>query len=139
MGKFVYAILLVFVVELALFLFQGTTYVNTPVFELLLNPNNLLSDVIYIALLLALGALGASVIIPGNFIQLNVYAIYAGLAIAFISFIASIAHLWTFVNDAIGGLEGVATVDATWISGLIVAPFIIFYLLAVTEWVRSNS
>jgi len=137
MGKFVYAVIMVFVIELALYLFGGTSYSTTSLFNLLFNPSILISSPFYILITVALAAFAASAIIPGNLYQINIYALYAGMAAIFITFTLSIIHLWQFTY---GELSGILTMNfAQIITTLIIAPFLIYYLLASAEWVRSNT
>lgn len=136
MGKFVYAIMMVFMIEYALWLFGGTSYVTTSLFGILFNPTTLLSSQLYILITFALAAFAASVIIAGNFYQINIYALYAGVVAAFFSFIFSIVHLYTFLY---GQLESIYVEMAGPITILITAPLLIFYLISCLEWVRSNQ
>ena len=136
MGKYVYAVMMVFTIEFALYLFGGTTYSSTSLFGILFNPSILLSSPLYIAITVALAAFAASAIIPLNTFQINIYALYAGLAAAFISFSLSIVHLWTFINLQ---LSGALTIQmAQIIATLITAPFLAYYLISTAEWVRGN-
>ena len=139
MGKFVYAVLTAFIIELALYLFSGTTYGTTSIFNLIMNPTSLTSAAFYVTLVFAITVFAASTIIPGNFIQINIYALYSGLAVSLISFTASIAHLWVFTHGQLTGLGGMAEADAVWIASVITAPFLMFYMLAIAEWMRSNN
>ena len=136
MGKYVYAVLMVFSIEFALWLFAGTSYAQTTLFGLLADPTTLLSSALYIAIVVALGAFAGSAIIPLNTWQINIYALYAGLAIVFISFSLSIVHLWQFVY---GELSGITTQLALPITMLIIAPILTYYIIATTEWVRGNQ
>lgn len=135
MGKYTYAVLMVFAIEFALWLFAGTSYSTTSLFAILFDPTTLISSPLYIAITVALLAFAASAIIPLNTFQINIYALYAGLATAFISFSLSIVHLWTFVY---GELSGISTQLALPITTLIVAPILTFYLISTAEWVRGN-
>ncbi len=138
MGKYTYAVLTVFAIELALYLFAGASYSGTTLFGLLFNPTNFLSNTLYtITILGVLAAFAASVIIPGNFYQINIFALYAGVIVVFISFGLSIIHLWQFIY---GELSGMLTADfALMITGLLIAPIFLFYMMASLEWVRSNQ
>ena len=135
MGKYTYAVLTVFLIELALWLFGGTSYSTTSIFDVLLDPSTLISNPFYIAVIAALALLGVSAIIPGTFIQINIYALYASLAGIFLSFSISIAHLWIFIN---GQLTDMSSQFALVIPTIIVAPFLLFYLISTVEWVRGN-
>jgi hypothetical protein len=137
MGKFIYAVMLVYVIELALWLFGGTTYSNSSLFTLLLDPSAITSSAFYTVIIVAMGGFALATIIPGNLWQINVYALYAGIGVIVITFVISIAHLWMFIG---GELEGILTAQfTTLIQILITSPILVTYLLAVAEWVRSNS
>lgn len=136
MGKFMYAVLMVFFIEFSLWLFAGVDYVTTSLFGILFNPTTMSSNALYVLIIVTLGAFAASVIIPGNFYQINIYALYAGIAVVFFSFVFSIVHLFSFVY---GQLESVALGLALPITILITAPLFIYYMMATVEWVRSNQ
>ncbi len=136
MGKYTYAVIMVFAIEYALWLFAGTSYSNSSLFGILFDPTTLISSPLYIAILVALAAFAASAIIPGNLYQINIYALYAGLATAFLSFSLSIVHLWQFIY---GELSGITTQLAGPITILIIAPILTYYLISTAEWVRSNQ
>jgi len=135
MGKYAYAVIMVFSIEFALWLFAGASYSNTSLFGILFDPTTILSNPLYIAIGVVLLAFAASAIIPLNTVQINIYALYAGLAVAFISFSLSIVHLWTFIY---GELSGITTQLALPITTLIIAPILAYYLISTVEWVRGN-
>ena len=135
MGKFIYAVLSVIVIEISLFLFAGTTYTNSSLFTLFQDPSALTQSAFYLLIAAALTIWAASTIIPGNLWQINIYALYAGIAIILLGFIATLSHFWIFIN---GELSGV--VSDPWIfASIMTFPLIVYYLLAVSEWVRSNT
>jgi len=134
-GKYTYAVLMVFAIEFALWLFVGTSYSTTSLFGILFDPTTILSNPLYGVMLIALAAFAASAIIPLNTFQINIYALYAGLAIPFIGFSLSIVHLWTFIY---GELSGITTQLALPITALIVAPILTYYLISTVEWLRGN-
>ncbi|GAG57368.1 unnamed protein product [marine sediment metagenome] len=136
MGKFTYAVLMVFLIEMALWLFAGTEYSQSTLFAIISDPSTLLSNPLYILITVTLVAFGAAAIIPGNLFQVNIYALYAGLSAIFISFSVSIVHLWQFIY---GELSGITIEFALPITILIIAPFLVTYILATVEWVRSNQ
>lgn len=137
MAKFVYAVLTVFLIELGLWLFGGTTYGNSTLFGILTDPSTLISNPLYATVIvLTLAAFAGSAIIPGNLWSINIYALYAGVMVIFVTFAISIVHLWTFVS---GSLSGLAYPFNTLIASLIVSPILIMYLIAGLEWVRSNQ
>lgn len=138
MSKFAYSLTAVFLIELALYIFVGTSYAQTTLFGLLLNPSTIISNGIYILILGVLGVFALSAILPGNFIQINIYALYAGMAVVIVTFILNIVHLSSFIYGVLVGINGMGT-SALWITSLICGPLLIFYLISTMEWVRSNN
>lgn len=136
MSKFLYALCLVFATELALFLFGGSTFSNSTLLGFLLYPSTWQQSAFWIALLVGLTALGVSTIIPGSFVQVNIYALYAGLALVALSFGISLFHLSSFMYGALKAFTGVT--PALVITSFVIAPLIVFYITAVMEWVRAN-
>lgn len=137
MGKFAYAVLTMFAIELSLYLFAGVNYANSSLFGLILNPEGLVTSAFYILIFGALIVFAASTIIPGNFIQINTTALYAGIGVELITFTLSVVHLWQFLNGELTGIFD-STVASEWISAVIVAPFLVFYILAISEWVGKG-
>lgn len=136
MGKFIYAVMMVFIIELGLYLF-GASYSTTSLFNVIDNPSSLLSDPLYLLIVATLGLFALSAIIPLNTFQINIYALYAGVMVIFVAFGLSIVHLWQFLN---GALDPLVTVElARVIKMLIIGPTLMFYLIAALEWVRANQ
>ncbi len=136
MGKYAYAVLMVFSIEFALWLFAGANYSKTSLFGILFDPTTIISNPLYLIIIAAFLTFAASAIIVGNLWSINIYALYAGIAVAFISFSLSIVHLWQFIY---GELSGMTTELATPIAILIIAPILTYYIIATAEWVRSNQ
>lgn len=136
MGKFVYAVMMVFVIELALYLFGGT-YGNSSLFNLITNPSLLTSNPIYILILGAVAAFAIATIIPFTSGGVSVYVLYAGIIAIFITFGASIVHLWGFLNGTLTPL--ISAEMALVVKALIIGPILITYILACAEWIRSNT
>ena len=136
MGKFMYAVLLMFGIELSLYLFGGTDFSNTLLFGMLFNPASIWTNAFYLVITAAIAIAIGATIIPGNFVQLNTIGLYAGIAAVLITFLASAVHLWSFIN---GSLTELSIESAQIVATVIVAPLIIFYIFAVSEWVRANQ
>lgn len=135
MAKMAYALMSIIIIEMALYFFAGTDYSNTTLMDLVLNPSIILNNAWYIAVAAALVIFAASAIIPGSFVQINIYALYAGLASAALTFTAVLVDFWTFLN---GSLSGINQTLSSLILGLTIVPLIIFYITAIVEWVRQN-
>jgi len=135
MSKITYALLTVFVVEFCLFYFAGQNTSSTSLFALLSNPSDITSNALYVLIFIAIGVFAASVIVPGGIVQFNTYFAYAGVAAAAVTFIVTLAHLYTYINTE---LAGYSVIMAQFIAIIITAPLIMFYLIAMIEWVRSN-
>lgn len=135
MGKMTYALLTVLLIEMALYFFGGTSYTHSNLFMLISNISGIESNQMWIAIMAAL-ALGTAGIVASAFFQLNTYAIYAGIGVFVITFGLSIAHLGAFLY---GQLNSIAPQVAQIITMLIIAPFLISYIIAVMDWVRNNT
>ena len=135
MGKFVYALMTAFAIEMSLWIFTGNEFARTAIYNLLSDPTSLTSATIYIVILAALTIFSLSAVLPGTFVSINIYALYAGLALAFITFGWNIVHLFTYLN---GELAGLGTELSLIISMIVCGPILMFYLIAVVEWVRNN-
>lgn len=136
MGRLVYALITAFAIELGLYLFSGANYTQSTLFGLLLDPSNLPSSSLYLVIFGALAAIGASVIVIGTFWNINIYGIYAGMALAFLSFILVIVHLWVFIN---GQLSELITANSSIIATIITTPFLLAYMIILADYVRGNE
>ena len=136
MGKITSALIIVFVIEVALVFFSGTTYPNSILYTFLMNPTGWSTMAFY---LLMLAILTGSVIgiVSSSFYQINQFALFAIAGVVIITFVGNIIHLWNFINAQLGGILN-DTVMGGLIASLITAPLIIFYLVAVVEWTRQN-
>lgn len=139
MGKFTYAVLMVFSIEFALWLFAGASYSTTSLFGILSDPSTLLSNPLYLIVILgALSTFALAIAVPivaGTSVQFNLFALFAGVSAVFITFTMSIVHLWQFLY---GELSGITTQLALPITILIVSPILTYYIISTVEWVRSN-
>jgi|TARA_R100000750_G_C2345491_1_gene96122 uncharacterized membrane protein len=134
---FIYAIALVFIIEFSLVLFGGQTTTTTKLYDLLADPTTIKSSALYIFILATMTVFGLSPIISGNFWNFNIYALYAGMGVVLITFIMSIAHFYTFIFSQLSS-SGIRDFSHP-ISLLITTPLLLFYLITMTEWVRSNQ
>lgn len=138
MGKIMYALLMVFSIEFALTLFGGQNIVSTTLYDFVSNPTVIKSSAIFAAVIIALGLFAKAVVTPGQYAQVNLFAMYAGLAIVFIYFLYSIVHLHVWLVGQLSTLMASQQL-AGFITTMITAPLLIFYMIAVVEWVRSNQ
>lgn len=137
MGRsMVYALTLAMVIELALYLFAGSSYQNTSLFGIIQDPSTLAGNPWFIGAIAVLTSIAVAKIIPGNFFNFNQFAIYSSLAVIFLSFAITIVHLWQFVN---GQLAMYGLTSGKWIASLITLPLLIFYFIAVFDWVRGSD
>ena len=67
--------------------------------------------------------------------QVNALGIYAGLCFILMSFVMSIVHLGTFTSGALSEYTDIAPI----LTAIIIAPFMVAYVLATAEWMRSNT
>ena len=128
------------VIELGLYYFAGSTYSNTSLANMVLNPSTIPSNVLYLAIVAAITLMVATQIIPGNFFQINIYGVYAGIITFAITFVASAINLSTFMNSELTAVFGPGGTDvSTFITAIVATPIIIFYIMACIEWVRFNN
>ena len=136
MVKLTAALIIVFVIEVALVFFGGTSYNNSSVYDFLINPTSFTSSAFIIMMTLIVVVAGAAYIVPGTFIQLNQWALFATAAALMLTYALSITHLWAFLAGQLGSIF-----DATFgnlIASLICAPILIFYVITIIEWSRNN-
>ena len=129
---------MVYLIELGLYLFGGPNVANSSIFNLLFNPFDIENSLMYIAVFAALGFISASVILPGNWISINIYALYSAIVVIVITFVISLMHLWTFLDTELSTFLGDTTVSPI-ILAVVISPIVWFYLIAVIDWVRSNQ
>lgn len=145
MGKLTGALLLTFVIELALVLFAGNSDSSTSLYNVLMNPSNIIGTAFYLAVIALFVIGGAAIIVPGSIVQVNQWALYAVFATFVIGFSLNIAHLWSFISSQLASImdPGVTCSIATFCTGwliatMITAPLLVFYWIAVSEWARGN-
>ncbi len=132
--KIVYCFMAVFTIELALFLFGGSTYGNSSLFNMIFNLSSLSTATFYLVIFAAL-SITAGTIIAGNYYQLNTFAVFSGVAVVALTFVFSIVHLGAFIS---GELSIFSPEFAKIITMLIVAPLIFVYTISIMEWARGN-
>ena len=136
MAKIIYAIMLIFSLEFAMYLFAGTTYGKTSLLALMFE-GSITASTLYTVMIVIIGAFAAATIIVGNFININIYALYAAMILVFISFVQT---LTSFKNLIASELTEVLSVEMiTILQGVLVFPLIVFYIIACVEWIRSNQ
>lgn len=146
MARIVYALVLVFVIEAALFFFAGTTYTTSSLFNMFSNPADILNNPLYLLLAGAITLMVASQIIPGNFFQINIYGVYASMIVIIITFVSSIFRLATFMHGQLAPMfgcnpyTGILTCSpSAFIIMILTVPIGIVYLMACIEWMRFNN
>ena len=137
MGKFTYAMITVFLIEVALYLFGGTTYANTSLFSFLFNPTT--TSAVYTLIWGLIATFGLAGIVASSFFSLNIYGLYSKIASVLMGFGVALFQFWQFINGELTSIFGVANASfADILSVMIVSPLVLYYILAVTEWVRAN-
>src|SRR3989337_1950577 len=124
MGKFMFALLTVLGIELAIFLFGGGTNSNTSLFGMLFNPASFPTNPFFLGIAGAILLTVGTAIIPGNLYQLNQLGLYGIIASTIFTFFASIASLGTFVY---GQLTEIGISSALLITTIITSPIAIVY------------
>lgn len=146
MGKMSSALLIVFAIEVSLFIFSkpGDTSENTSLFQFLINPQSWtqLSFMSYITL--AVVGIGAGTIIIGSLITGRDWVWRAGVAATFVTFGAVIFHLWIFLFahlDSIfetGATEGPIRLGQI-LATLIVAPLLIYFITVIFDFISGKD
>lgn len=134
MSKYIYALISVIIIEFALYLFAGATYSNTTLLSLILNPSA--SSTFWTTALTVLTAIAAVAVVATAFFQINTFGVYAGVAGATFTFGYTIFNLWRYIT---GTLSGLGFTSSTQLAAFVIAPLLIFYIVATLEWARSNS
>jgi len=145
MAKLYAALILVFVIEVALVTFGGTDYPQSSLYGFLSAPEAFSSTGFYIAMFAILVSAGVAYIVPGSFVQINQWALYAAFGAIAITFGVHISHLYSFLNGQLTSIMDPGVVCGTlskctgsWIAMLITAPLILWYLITIVEWGRNN-
>lgn len=138
MGKFTYAVLMAFAMELSLYFFGGVNYSQTSLFSVLLNPSNLSSSSLWATIKLAVAALAAAQIIVGNFYQINIYALYALVIGVVLSFALAIVNFSSWMLAEVSGIVNSPEI-ANFVTAIFMAPLLLYFIIACLEWVRANQ
>jgi len=148
MAKLTAALLLVFIIEVALYLFGGVQE-GSGIFQAIMHPTLLQTSLFFGIFITLLIAGGAATVTPGTFVNINYQGIFSAASLLLIGFGLSLVHLWSWLASQLAsilnpvqsaaGTCGVTTLCDGWIyAALITAPLLIFYIIAVTEWSRAN-
>jgi len=137
MGKLTAALLIVFLIEVSLVFFGGTTYAQSSLYSFLMNPTGFSASVFYLLMAAILAVSALATVVPGAFYQVNQWALFAVAGVSLITFVANITHLWAFINGQLVGIFSNAQMGGL-IASLIAAPLLIFYIVAIVEWTRQN-
>ena len=137
MAKLTAALIMVFIIELSLVFFGGTSYNQSSLYSFLINPTGFGSAVFSLLMLAILVTSALAQIVPGSFYQVNQWALFSVAGVAMISFVGNIAHLWAFINGQLVGIFSNAQMGG-FVASIITAPMLIFYIVAIVEWTRQN-
>ena len=135
MAKLLNAIIMIVVIEIGLLLFQGGDISATALLGLKVTVLGM--DVSFITLIggAIAGLIGLGIFV-GTFSTTVTFAVYAGPAAAFLLLVAVIIQLGSFINAE---LATDYAMIAALIQYIIIVPLVIYYAIAVIEWVRSNQ
>ena len=142
MGKMMSALLLIFAIEMALFLFvSGDTADSTSLFSFLLNPN-ISSAPFYIYLTSAISGVGLALIVVGSFFTKTEFIWRAGVVTVFTSFSGVLIRLWQFIEKEgamFGGIGTSGVSTSAVIATIIVGPLLIFFLMAAVDFISAKD
>jgi hypothetical protein len=137
------ALILVFAVDFALYLFLGTTSPSTALFEFMYNPSATgLWDSVKILL-----AAGAIAMVSFGYISKSENAPYYAIASLFIAFGYSLFNLWNAVasvsnfcgGEAICTSLGCSCLGSRVIATIFVSPMILYYVMVCIEFARGRD
>jgi hypothetical protein len=135
MARMIWAVTMLFTIEFVLYMFGGTYYSSSSLFNILLNPQAIQTSSIYMIISTAITTFGVVAIIVGTFFNLNVYALYTGTAAIFLGFITSIASFGSYIYSQVYGWNPTL---APVVLIIITGPLMLLYLLSMIEWIRMN-
>ena len=152
MGKITGALILAFIIEIAIVLFTGLGEEKSSLFTFLMNPVTFDKSAFYIIMYAVLVLAGVSLITPGAFVQVNQWALFAAASALMLAFSINIIHLWSTLTGQLGSIldaeylasvpGAVCTINTfctSWIvASIIIGPLLIYYLVAIVEWSRAN-
>ena len=140
MGKMLStALVSVFIIELALTYVVGWGITETGLYKTLIAPSDILTLGFYTIMLGVLAISTLAVITPGLFYSVNQWALFAVASGSMITFVATLAHLWSYIYAQLYSFPNIGGTFATLIATIITAPLIIYYIAAVVEWSRFNT
>jgi len=132
-----YALILVLVIEVVMYLVPGQVVGNTSLTTFLLNPSAWVNSDYMRWLNLSLAAIGAGGIIAGTFVNKFDWVFRAGLITTFLSFGLVITRLWQYLYSKVTPLIG--SEHATYVVALIVGPIIIFYFMTLIDFISAKD
>jgi len=139
-----YALTTIVIIELGLYLFGSPDYSKTSLFALMLDPPLVTTSAFALLFATSTFLFLASAIIPGQYVTLNIYGVYAAIVSQIITYISVISQLIGFVNGQLRGLfltcvnAGTGVCPAPLITMIFTAPLIIFFIITTVDWIRSN-
>lgn len=136
MAKIVTSLILIVMIEIALYMFGGAEYANTSLFALLQDPSNLSQLPFYNLIFASIAGLGTAAIITGLIFQKTDIGFYVLVASAFVTFGAAIVKLWIFVNASLAEYIGTTSQVAT---GFICAPILIQFLWSMVALIGNRQ
>lgn len=143
MGKLYNALIIVFAVNFALILFTSQSIPTSDLWKFLLSPFDWSNLSLYAFLSDTLLVAGVGAIILGSIWVKQDWIMYAGIAGVFLSFGATLFGAWTFFQSHMSSIVGcalpTACQQADYLATMFISPIILFYIVAIFEWVRSNK
>ena len=135
MAKITAALILVFAIELSMFLVINNPSTHTSLFSYIVDPSNTLNNPFYNLFTGQIGQIASiGAVVVGFFFILRTEVIYAGVSIVIIAFITNIVQVWVLIRSQSWFND--PTTSGT-VATLITAPLFIFYLIATLDYIRQ--
>ena len=137
MGKMMNALLLVFVIELALFLFTSSDASSTSLFDFLMGMSEWDASTLLSLVFRDVALLGVIGIAIGSFVTKNDWIWRAGMiAATFFTFGSVISQLWIFFNAHLP-ISNVTLQN--YVAGILVAPLMLYFIFASIDFISGKD
>ena len=139
MGKMMNALMLVFGIELAIFIFVKPGYEATSMFGFFIDLISWNTDSFLKFSIDKIALLGIAGIVVGAFITKHDWIWRAGMASAtFFTFGSVIAQFWGFLNAHLGSI--ITSADASqYIAAIITAPLMFYFIFAAIDFISGKD
>lgn len=136
MGKLTTALILVLFIDITLFIFAGSDYSFSALFNLARDPSDLASNNVYKTFLKIATLATVAGIFAGLILQKYEVGVIALIVATLITFTLSIVNLWIFLDASFSEIIGS---NVSWLgASILTIPLLIFYLVTMLEMIRPG-